>query len=827
MIKTTRGLALVVVIGAWLAGILLEAWVSLPAFALLAGACAALLWLILLWRDSQARLIMFIILWLLLGAWRFAIASPTGDAQAISAFIGTAQVEVRGTVADEPKLSGRSRLLQIDVSGVSKNGGSTWQDAHGQLEAQTLGGEIENPYGSNYGDNVELQGKLQAPFPHSSPGIFASMAFPRINVNRPGGNPIIAALYQLRTTLATLISQSLPQPEASLLIAILLSLHTPALKPLIPFFNETGTAHLIAPSGFKVTILAGLVFASTRWLYEKPGIQKIRMLPAQKRGNWRRWLATAVVISSIAAYTLLNGAGPAALRAGIMGILLVLTPRLGRIYNIYTAMALAALLMSLFDPFVPWDAGFQLSFLGTLGIILLTPPFQRLLHPIARLPLGHFIIEINAMTLAAQSASLPILALNFNQISFIAPIVNILTVPLLGTVIFIGILMCVAGMLFAPLGILCGWVAWPVLWYIDHIVTWCAEIPYAYIQVSSLNSGLAWCYYALLSLQRSVRLYKWPGKAQEHHTTVPPLFSRRTWYILQLSAALLVILATGATVLAAQPGGRLTITFLNVAPANQPPQGEAILITTPDGKTALVDGGLDATSLGQELDSRLPPWQRSLDFVILTSPKSDHLNGLQDVVSRYQVGEVLDAGMLHPSTGYALWRRTISERNLHYVQVRQGTTLSLGTQVELQVFWPSSPLHKGSNEELDNGLVVRLMAPGLRMLLLGATALSKHALTGMLADIDSSYLKADIVQVVAEVGKAFPAELSTILQVTKPSLVVITPSALSTKQRKAGRTSLITSLSQLFPGTSYQIVQTAQVGTLKIYTSNQRWAMNV
>jgi len=187
----------------------------------------------------------------------------------------------------------------------------------------------------------------------------------------------------------------------------------------------------------------------------------------------------------------------------------------------------------------------------------------------------------------------------------------------------------------------------------------------------------------------------------------------------------------------------------------------------------------------------------------------------------------LDAGMLHPSTGYGLWRRTISERNLHYVQVRQGTMLSLGTQVELQVFWPSSPLHKGSNEELDNGLVVRLMAPGMRMLLLGATALSKYALTGMLANIDNSYLKADIVQVMAEVGKAFPAELSTILQVAKPSLVVITPPALSAKQRKAGRTSLITSLSQLFPGASYQIVQTAQVGTLKIYTSNQRWAMNV
>ncbi|MFL5659580.1 MAG: DUF4131 domain-containing protein, partial [Ktedonobacteraceae bacterium] len=219
-----RGLETVGVIGAWLVGILLEAWIHLPAFALLAGACAALLWLIPLWRDNHARLIMFIILWLLLGAWRFAIASPSGDPHAISAFIGSGKVEVHGMVADEPKLAGKTSLLLITTSSVSKDGGSTWQDAHGQLGVQILGGEIENPYGPNYGDNVELQGKLQPPTPYSTPDIFASMTFPRVSVNSAGGNPIIAALYHLRTTLATLISQSLPQPEAALLIAILLSL---------------------------------------------------------------------------------------------------------------------------------------------------------------------------------------------------------------------------------------------------------------------------------------------------------------------------------------------------------------------------------------------------------------------------------------------------------------------------------------------------------------------------------------------------------------------------------------------------------------------------
>ena len=86
-------------------------------------------------------------------------------------------------------------------------------------------------------------------------------------------------------------------------------------------------------------------------------------------------------------------------------------------------------------------------------------------------------------------------------------------------------------------------------------------------------------------------------------------------------------------------------------------------------------------------------------------------------------------------------------------------------------------------------------------------------------------MKANIVQIVAEVGKTFPTQLSTVLQTVKPSLVVITPAALSAKQRKANTPSVITSLPQLFPGA--QTVQTAQLGSVKIYTSNQGWVMNV
>jgi len=843
-----RGFILIVIAVAWLSGVLLESWLALPQLALLMGAAVALACVILFWRDSRLMLVSLAILWLLLGAWRYAITSPVGDPQSISTFIGAGKVEMRGMIADDPKLLDRSRLLLVAVSTASINGGSSWQDAHGQIEVQILGAPPDNPYGPNYGDNVEIQGKVQPPFPHHSPEVQASLTFPRLNIVGSAGNPIITALLHLRLAMASVITQSLPQPMAALLIAILLSLQTPAMKPLTKLFQLTGTAHLIAPSGFKVTILAGLVAGITSWIYKRRVKELKPLLPAQKReGHWRRWLATSLVILSIIAYSILSGAGPAAQRACIMGIILVIAPRFGRVYNIYTAMALAVLIMSMFDSFVLWNTGFQLSTIGTLGIVALTPLFQRLFRPIEGLPFAILLTETVAVTLAAQIATLPIFAFTFTQISIIAPFANLLTVPLLGTLILLGIVLCVTGSIALPLGSLCGLIIFPLLKYTIIVVSMCASIPGAFLIVNHLDPRLAWCYYGVLILILSVVLRRWPLQNQ-HHRVNPALTLQsantqsnhfvienilpeverstsplppRILPILRYAAVLIVILATGSTIMAAPANEQLSIILLNVGPAGKPSQGEAILIHTIDGKIILLDGGLDATSLAQELDSRLPFWQRSIDTVILTSPRQDHIIGARDVISRFQIGEVLDAGMLHPSAAYALWKRTINDRNLPYSQVREGSSIPLGTQLTLQVLWPPSPLHKGTSEELDNALIMRLVAPHFSILLLGVAALSKYALSGLLTTIDHGYLQATIVQVVGEVGKAFPKELSTVLRLASPSLIIITPAALSSKLSKAGTTSTI--LPPQFVNQSWQVIQTAQAGTTGINSSASGW----
>jgi beta-lactamase superfamily II metal-dependent hydrolase len=256
----------------------------------------------------------------------------------------------------------------------------------------------------------------------------------------------------------------------------------------------------------------------------------------------------------------------------------------------------------------------------------------------------------------------------------------------------------------------------------------------------------------------------------------------------------------------------------------QQPEGEAILIRSADNRTILIDGGLDAVSLSEQLDSRLPPWQRSLDLVVLTSPRSDHITGLLDIIQRYQVGEVIDAGMQHPDTTYALWRRNINERKLKYLQVAQGKTIPI-SNISLQILWPLSQLHKGSSEVFDNSMVIRLVLPGLHILLLGAAAQSSYALLGLITELDADYLRAEVVQIAGETSKAVPAELGTVLQQAHARYLIVTPAALSSRQRKSGQPSS-PALPASVAGGTWRTIATARVGTVEIVCNQHSWTFN-
>ena len=819
---TTRGLLLVILAAAWMIGILIDSTLQLPPqlFLLLSGLTSLLL--IIFWRQRPDRLLLLAVLFIALGAWRYAHAQPQYDPQSLQRFMRiTSPLGVSGIVSDEPKLQGRTRLLTISVDAVQISKNSQWEKANGTIEVVTLfnGSSAEDPYGANYDDSVKLYGKLQWPISTSPKRIIARMGFPRIYVSATGGNAIIAWIYHLRNQLATLIEQVLPQPEAALLIGIFLGLQTPALNLMAAYFKATGTTHLLVASGSNVAIISGIFSRATQ--------SPLASLPKL----WRDWARTMLLLFSIAFYTVLSGAGPATIRAGIMGGLLVIAPSLGKRYNIYTGLAGAALLMSCIDPFLLWDISFQLSFLATLGIVFLTPYLQRLMHPITGLRIEALIIEMTAVTLAAQIATLPILVLVSESISLISPIANLLVAPLPGPLILLGLIIGLTGLVSHELSLLCGWIAFPLLWYMKTIIALCSHLPYSFIHVGYISNSIIWFYYALLILAISFLLYRYPLSSTKPHKPA------RSYKRLYIGSAVLIIVITSIMTILPPATTTNTISFfaIGATKANEPDitdatkahqqniHGEAIFVRTQQGKTLLIDGGNDIVSLSQLLDERFPSRKRLLDMVILTSPQQDTITGLLDVLTRYEIGSVFDAGMAHPSTTYARWRRIINERHLRYRPVTQGTTISWGATTQLQILWPQNRLHTGSNEIRDNGLILRLVMPGLRLLLLGSSIQSNYALSGLLASIDGSLLKADIVQVLGATDTPVPSAFTDLLQRAQPSLVVMT-SPTQHKSKPSTNNTSATLSSAL--GSVPQVLETARLGTIEMRTGTNGWTMD-
>jgi predicted membrane metal-binding protein len=138
------------------------------------------------------------------------------------------------------------------------------------------------------------------------------MAYPRLRLlARGSGNPLLSAILRLRAGIEVAIAAMLPQPEASLLTAALLGGHGASLGPVQQAFIATGMIHVVAISGLKVALVAGVVYRL--------------MLPL-----WGLRWAFVPTLATAAAYVTLTGATPAGLRSGIMWTMALLAQRLGR-----------------------------------------------------------------------------------------------------------------------------------------------------------------------------------------------------------------------------------------------------------------------------------------------------------------------------------------------------------------------------------------------------------------------------------------------------------------------------------------------------------------
>ena len=231
---------------------------------------------------------------------------------------------------------------------------------------------------------------------------------------------------------------------------------------LLEAFNATGLTHIIAISGYNITIVIAIISSMLFWLPFK-----IRFFPA---------------VTAIVAFTIFVGASAAVIRAAIMGILGLIALKNGRTTTVRISILWTAFFMIAWNPKVLWyDAGFQLSFLAVIGLTELGTLLDTVF---ARVPKTLAIRESLQMTVAAQIAAVPLIIILFRRCSLIAPLANLLIAPVIPLAMLFGSLGTVISFGLFPLGQLFSYLGWACLTWIILIANICSSIPYASLELN-------------------------------------------------------------------------------------------------------------------------------------------------------------------------------------------------------------------------------------------------------------------------------------------------------------------------------------------------------
>lgn len=549
------------------------------------------------------------------------------SANDLSRFVDRGYLTLNGQVDGEPK----SKEGKISFPLLAKN------PAQG-LVYVTIPVE-EGPLA--YGDKVEVRGIVTESAQFANPllpegrKVFFLRSFYAKKLGSDG-NPLVKLTLWLSSRFNGVLNRILPQKEASLLGSFLLGGKvSPLDDETKEKYRQAGLIHLLVVSGTQVSILIGVCLALTRG----------SGLPV--------WLSVLVTSGFNSLLVVMTGAGASIVRAAIMGEVMLVGMLFEREKEVYTSLALSALLLLAADANVLFDLGFQLSFAATWALVYIAPLLQK------KLP------QMLAVSLAPILATAPIIAFNMSQVTPGALLSNILVLPWVECLVILGMAATLLGFICLPLAQLFGNTIWLALVLLDRIAVVVAALPGACFYIAPPSGALVLGYYAgLIALLNKRRLL--------------------------LAGVLPLAIVGHLALLPVGLGGReLTVTFLDVG------QGDCALIETPGGKKILIDGGgTDRPAQEDSVGAKIVvPFLRrrginELDLVMLSHPHNDHVGGLNPVLAKIKVDRVIDNGAVYDSAAYRRFKALIAANKIKYSAGRTGQSLNFGEGIRGRLFRP-------------------------------------------------------------------------------------------------------------------------------------------
>lgn len=479
-------MSLIFLVLAWMFGLVIADMYSLPFGALAALGLGSGLLAGLAGRAPRLRLVALGLCCMALAGIRLAWAEVAVTPQSVWLLNERGDIVVEGVVIDDPRRTTDGQRMTLQAARAQVQG--RWQDAEGLVLA-TL-----PPYPEwHYGDRLRLHGMLSTPREAERAGQFDYRQYLArkhiFSIMKPQSVQGVAGsalapwrfLLDLRDRARRVILRELPEPQASLAVGILLGLQSTIPDTVSADFSATGTSHILVISGWNISIIAAA-------LYNLAAALKF----SKRRAFWP-------ILVTIWLYTLFVGATPTVIRAAVMGTIVVVGQRLERPAHAWTTLFAACWAMTLWDPQTLWDLGFQLSALATASLFAFGKGTEALLM---RTPLRvgwlGWAREALTATLAAQVLALPLILYQFGNLSVIAPLANVVLLPVVPYAMLFGAVAMVAGMIYLPLGQALALLAYLFLAWLTEGAHWFARVPGAAVQLPSFPLWLLLAYYAIV-----------------------------------------------------------------------------------------------------------------------------------------------------------------------------------------------------------------------------------------------------------------------------------------------------------------------------------------
>lgn len=350
----------------------------------------------------------------------------------------------------------------------------------------------------SYADYVRVKGFLSEPMAARNPDSFDFRKYLAnkkihsfISIKNPGdifiithypGNPFLKkVVIPTRQYILSIFKKYIDDPQRSLIAGFLIGETRFIPENIYQNFKDTGTLHLLAVSGSNVA----LVIATIEFI----------LLFMRVPARYRHVLSLFVIIL----FSFLSYNQPSVVRASVM-IGLYLVGRLThRRVNYINILSVAAMIILMFEPLMLWDAGFELSFAATFGLVYFLPIiYSRIsLKGSWKKKILAFLLMTFLSSIVAQLAVAPILAVDFKTIPLIGFLSNLVVVPLASLSVVISLILTFAGWI-APLGQLIGQVANPVLMLTIKSVDYFARMPVVKINIASPGWILIILYYLII-----------------------------------------------------------------------------------------------------------------------------------------------------------------------------------------------------------------------------------------------------------------------------------------------------------------------------------------